>query len=230
MVPAIALTSYGTVRDIEKWKARDKRTHRHDRITFEEHNPYITGKMLRGVDILTRLHEDDPEAKTYNYNRTTIKVAMLQRGIKLYNSAIAASIGAMLKNGDFSRATIESCGEWVDIGGQYIPFELLERIIECGSDCSSTIADIEQLFDSAMANYNDMAAAYACNLLGNLLGHTPTSLDIEEAISASTNIVMRMREKTEADRQRDIGGGMMIGYGYDFRDLDEQAADFRNTR
>ena len=230
LVPAIALTSYGTVRDTEKWKQRDKRTAKHDNIHFEEHNPYLTGKMLRGVDILTRLSEDDPEAKSYNYNRTIIKAPMLQRGIKLYNSAIAASIGSMLSRGDLSRASAEGCGEWVDIGGQYLPFEYLERIIECAESKSSTIADVRNMFDEAMASYDDMAAAYACNLLGGLLGHTPSSEEIDNAIAASKRIIERMREKTEADRQRDTGSEMMIGYGYDFRDLDEKLADFRQTR
>ena len=75
-----------------------------------------------------------------------------------------------------------------------------------------------------------MAAAYACNLLGNLLGRTPTTEDIVEAIAASRNIHARLRETTEADRLRDIGSDMMIGYGYDFREMEEQEADFRNTR
>ena len=230
LVPAIALTSYGTVRDTEKWKARDKRSAKHDNVHFEEFNPYLTGKMLRGVDILTRLVEDDPEAKTFNYNRTIIKSSMLQRGIKLYNSAIAASIGAMLLNGDLSRATAESCGEWVDVAGQYMPQGILERILRRAEESDSTLGEIKQMFDEAMRDYDDMAAAYACNLLGNILGHTPTSTDIEEAIAASRNIRARMRETTESDRMRDIGTGMMIGYGYDSRERDEQVADFLNTR
>ena len=230
LVPAIALTSYGTVRDTEKWKTRDKRLHKHDNIHFEEYNPYLTGKMLRGVDILTRLHEDDPEAKTYNYNRTIIKVAMLQRGIKLYNSAIAASIGMMLCRGDLSRATAESCGEWLDIAGQYLPQALVENILAEAEKSTTTLADIKAMFDKAMNEYEDMAAAYACNLLGNLLGRTPTSEDIASAIEAARNIHTRMRETTEVDRLRDIGTDMMIGYGYDFREIDEQEADFRNTR
>ena len=230
LVPAIALTSYGTVRDTEKWKSRDKRSIKHDNIHFEEFNPYLTGKMLRGVDILTRLHEDDPEAKTFNYNRTIIKASMLQRGIKLYNSAIAASIGAMLESGDLSRASADSCGEWVDIAGQYMPHTLMQRILQRAEAQDSTLEEIVAMFDKAMLRYDDMAAAYACNLLGNLLGHTPTSEDIEEAIAASRNIQRRMRETTESDRQRDTGIGMMIGYGYDFRTHEEQEADFRNTR
>ena len=230
LVPAVALRSYGTVRDTEKWKSRDKRHLKRDNINFEEYNPYLTGKMLRGVDILTRLAEEDSEAKTYNYNRTVIKAPLLQRGIKLYNSAIAASIGMMLQAGDFSRASAESCGEWVDIAGQYLPHAHLEKILTEAAKSDTTLEEIKQMFDTIMSQYADMAAAYACNLLGNLTGRTPTTQDIEDAISASRNIHARLRETTEDDRMRDIGSDMMIGYGYDFREREEQMADFRNTR
>ena len=230
LVPAIALKSYGTVRDTEKWMNRDKRHIKRDNINFEEYNPYLTGKMLRGVDILTRLSEEDPEAKAYNYNRTVIKAAMLQRGIKLYNSAIAASIGAMLSRGEISSTATECGGEWVDIAGQYLPHTLFEEILSEAEKSTTTLDLIKAMFDKAMSEYENMAATYAYNLLSNLLGRTPTKSDIAEIIEAGRNIHARLRETTEADRLRDIGSDMMIGYGYDFRDVEEQEADFRNTR
>ena len=98
LMPAMNLTSYGTVRDIEKWCKRDRRTLRRDRIDFDEFNPFLTGMMVRGVDRLNSLRDGDPKADIYRYNRTTIKSTMLVRGIKLYNRAIAASIGRMLDN------------------------------------------------------------------------------------------------------------------------------------
>ena len=230
LIPAIALTSYGTVRDTEKWQARDKRHLKHDNIHFDEFNPFITGKMLRGVDILTRFWDEDAEAKSFTYNRTIIKATMLQRGIKLYNSAIAASIGAMLKCGDHTKSTAEAHGEWVDIAGQYMPSATLERILSLAEDKSSTLADIRNLLDSAMAEYRDMAAGYAYHILGAIMGKSPSKSDIEESIAASDNIIRRMRESTDADRQRDTGITMMIGYGYDFRDEKEREADFFATR
>ena len=230
LIPAIALTSYGTVRDTEKWQARDKRHLKHDNIHFDEFNPFITGKMLRGVDILTRFWDEDPEAKSFTYNRTTIKATMLQRGIKLYNSAIAASLGVMLNGGDHTRATAEAHGEWVDIAGQYMPSATLERLLSLAEDKSSTLADIHNLLNSAMAEYRDMAAGYAYHILGAIMGKSPSKNDIEESIAASHNIIRRMRESTDADRQRDTGTTMMIGYGYDFRDEKEREADFFATR
>ena len=52
LLPGANLTSYGTVRDLEKWPARDRRTVGRDVINFEEHNPCVTGTMLRAVDTL----------------------------------------------------------------------------------------------------------------------------------------------------------------------------------
>ena len=229
LMPALALKSYGTIRDIEKWKSRDKRTLKRDNICFEEFNPFILGKMLRGVDILTRLQEEDPEAKSYTYNRTTIRAAMVPRGIKLYNSAIAASIGALLEDGDYSSAHYDGT-EWIDVAGQYIPRGEVERIMTDIASGELSLEEIKGEFDALMDKYRDMAAAYAYGLLWQLTGAQPSNEDIASIIASSHNILKRMREVTDADRQRDTGLDMMVGYGYDFREEAEQEADFRNTR
>ena len=230
LIPAIALTSYGTVRDTEKWQTRDKRKIKRDNVHFEEFNPFLTGKMLRGVDILTRFCEEDPEAKQFTYNRTIIKATVIQRGIKLYNSAIAASLGAMLRGGDYTAISTEAIGEWVDIAGQYMPSAVLERVLAIAEDKEMTLAQLKEALDRASAEYKDMAAWYAYNILGQIMGKSPTEREVEDCIVASNNIISRMRESTDADRQRDTGTSMMIGYGYDFRDEAEREADFFATR
>lgn len=229
LLPALSLKSYGTVRDIEKWKQRDRRELGRDNICFEEFNPFLTGKMLRGVDALTRLYDGDPEAKSYSYNRTTIRTPMLLRGIKLYNSAIAASIGAMLSQGDYRNVEEPKVEEWIDVAGQYMPLSKVEEILCCvGRGCS--LDDVDRMFSEAMLQYDDMAAGYAYALLANLQGNEPSAEDVAATIVAAKNILAKMRETTDADRLRDGGLGMMVGYGYDFREEDERIADFRNTR
>ena len=230
LIPAIALTSYGTVRDTEKWQMRDKRKVKRDNVHFDEFNPFLTGKMLRGVDILTRFWDEDPEAKQFTYNRTIIKATVIQRGIKLYNSAIAASLGVMLKGGDYAKSSEEALGEWVDIAGQYMPAAVLERVLAMAEDESATLEDLKEMLDMVAAEYKDMAAGYAYNILAQIMGKIPTEQDVEDCIAASNNIISRMRESTDADRQRDTGTSMMIGYGYDFRDEAEREADFFATR
>ena len=229
LMPGLALKSYGTVRDIEKWKARDKRTLKRDNICFDEFNPFITGKMLRGVDALTRLQESDPEAKSYSYNRTTIRATMLARGIKLYNSAIAASLGTMLRGGDRTAVKVDG-SEWIDVAGEYLPLGVVEDIIRNIIEGNLTLEGITERFNTLMLSYNDMAAAYASDILAMLLGHAPTEAEVEDIIASSERIVARMREATEEDRQRDAGTDMMVGYGYDFRNESEHLADFLNTR
>ena len=229
LLPAIALTSYGAVRDTEKWRARDKRTLKRDNICYEEFNPYLMGKMLRGVDALTRLRESDPEAKTYNYNRTVIKASMLQRGIKLYNMAIGASLGVMLSKGDYTRLKADG-SEWIDLAGQYAPMGMVESLLRDIAERRATLQSIKEYFDSIMANYDDMAAAYAYDILASLQGTTPTADEVAQTIEASVNLIARMREATDADRRRDSAEDMRVGYGYDFRQAEELEADFLNTR
>ncbi|MBR6720570.1 MAG: DUF4954 family protein [Alistipes sp.] len=229
LLPAIALTSYGAVRDIEKWKVRDRRRLKRDNIRYEEFNPFITGRMLRGVDTLTRLQEDDPEAKTYSYNRTTIKASMLQRGIKLYNSAIAASLGIMLGAGDHRMGKCDNT-EWIDLAGEYVPLGIVNELLTRLETGDITLEEIQETFDDVMHNYNNMAAAYAYDILARLTGHQPSDEEVDETIAAAGNIVARMREATDADRRRDSSEEMWVGYGYDFRGDEEREADFRNTR
>ena len=229
LMPALSLRSYGTVRDIEKWKARDKRTLKRDNICFEEFNPYITGKMLRGVDTLTRMLEDNPEAKSYNYNRTIIKATMAERGIKLYNSAVVASLGAMLEGGDYRRQRVDN-SEWIDVAGEYMPLSVVEQIISDIVTKSLSLEQVAERFNAMMTNYKDMAAAYAYNLVCGLLGHEPEEMELNEIIASSRNVRSSMREVTEADRMRDAGFDMMVGYGYDYRDEEEQKRDFLGSR
>ena len=229
LMPALSLKSYGTIRDIEKWKTRDKRNLKRDNICFEEFNPFITGKMMRGVDALTRLQERDPEAKTYSYNRTTIRASMIPRSLKLYNSAIAASLGAMLSSGDYTKEAYDHT-EWIDIAGQYLPLGTTEDLLRRIATGEMTLKTITEELNTWHKRYDDMAAAYAFDVLASLMGHTPSNKEVAETIAASENILKRMRETTEADRERDAGLDMMVGYGYDFRDEGEQVADFLNTR
>lgn len=229
LMPALSLKSYGTIRDIEKWKSRDKRKMKRDNICFEEFNPFITGKMMRGVDALTRLQERDPEAKTYSYNRTTIRASMIPRSIKLYNGAIAASLGVMLRMGNYRAAEYDHT-EWIDIAGQYLPLGITEQLLQRIANGELTLDTLAKEMTAWHARYNDMAAAYAYDVLTSLMGHAPSDTEVEETIAAADNILQRMREATEADRERDAGLDMMVGYGYDFRDQGEQVADFMNTR
>lgn len=230
LMPGLNLTSYGTVRDVEKWRKRDRRKICRDRINFEEFNPFLTGKMARGVDALNSLRDGDPDAALYHYNRTTIKSTMLARGLKLYNRAIAASLGEMLRAGSPS-ADGAGRGEWIDVAGQYVTRAAVDAILsDLESGAIERLEQVDERFSAFAQDYSSYAYDYAYDFLYALLGHQPSEQEVAETVAAAENIVRTMREQTEADRRRDCSDDMSIGYGYDYPSEEERRADYRNVR
>lgn len=229
LLPGVNLTSYGTVRDLEKWPARDRRTVGRDVINFEAHNPYITGLLLQAVDRLHRLQEEHPEAEVYLHHRVQIRASAAQRGIKLYNKAIVASLGAMLARGT-RRAQYDGTGRWLDVAGQYITQREVERIaaaIECGELAGSEAVD--NAFRCFHLHYDDYARSWAEAVYGGMLGHAPTAEEVADAVTAGANARAAMARTTDADRDGDCSPEMAISYGLD-GDEAEREADFRAVR
>ncbi len=231
LMPGANLVSYGTVRDIKKWVARDKRTIRRDVISFEEHNPYTTGAMVRAVNALHTLNERDDTAEEYMWERTVIRRAQLRRGLGLYNKAIAASIGSMLSRGATSDIVAVATGDWVDVAGAYMPYwwvmDIVERI-EGGE--ISTLAQIDRAFVEFSLNYDTYAYSYAHSLLEQLLGHTPTAEEIASTIESAERSEGELNRQRNSDRDGDSSLHMAIGYGNDSQDEAVREADFRAVR
>lgn len=230
LLPGANLTSYGTVRDIEKWPARDRRAVGRDVINFEEHNPCITGAMLQAVDLLHRMEEEHPEAETYLHNRVQIRSSAVRRGIGLYNKAIVASLGAMLAKGAASDR-YDGGGRWLDIAGQYIAKREVDRIVEAIENGELTdFAAIDNRFRVFAVHYDDYAHSWAEEVYAGISGHTPTREEMADAIEAGENARAAMRRTTDADRARDCSADMAVGYGLDCDDEAERLADYRAVR
>lgn len=225
LMPGANLTSYGTRRDIEKWRLRDRRTRRRDIINFEEYNPYITGAMVKAVNTIHTLMDGDAEADTYMWERVSIRRAHLRRGVGLYNKAIAASIGAMLSEGTLLTDSVG--GEWVDMAGAYMPLSLVEPLLE--SDFSS-LAEVDEGFEAIAKQYKDLAHTYAWSLLTQLLGHEPTAEEIAQTIEAAKKAEADLRHQTDSDMERDCSMSMAVGYGIDSADEAVREADFKAVR
>jgi hypothetical protein len=154
---------------------------------------------------------------------------MIPRSLKLYNSAIAASLGVMLRAGDYTAEEYDHT-EWIDLAGQYLPLGTTEALLRRIAQGELSLDAIAEELNALHKRYDNMAAAYAFDVLTSLMGYAPSKEEVDEMIAAAENILKRMRQETEADRERDAGLDMMVGYGYDFRDEGEQVADFLNTR
>lgn len=227
LLPAINLTSYGTVRDIDKWPKRDRRKVMRDVINFEAHNPYTTYAMLQAVDRLHTIEEQNPDSPVYSYNRVQIRAAALQRGRALYNRAIVVALGAMLEKGA-STERYDGSGRWLDVAGQYISKRVVEEIIDqIESGELTTIGEVDNAFRIFAVHYDDYAHSWAEEVYASLLGHTPTVEEIQEAIEAGHNAAETMRRTTDADRDRDYAPDMAVSYGLDCDTPEERMADFR---
>ncbi|MDE7069321.1 MAG: DUF4954 family protein [Alistipes sp.] len=229
LMPGANLTSYGTVRDTAKWPERDRRTLRRDRINFEVHNPYLAGGMIDAVNTLNTLEEARPDAESYVHNHATIKSVQLRRGLKLYNRAIVASLGAML--GGAEAGDRDGSGRWSDLAGQYVPRREVRRLlddIEAGR--LATLRQIEERLDLLAADYPRYARNWAEGVLAQLLGHAPSPEEIAEAIAAGRNASEALAKSADDDRARDCSSAMAVGYGTEADTDEEKNEDYRNVR
>ncbi|MBE6178432.1 MAG: DUF4954 family protein [Rikenellaceae bacterium] len=230
LLPAVNLTSYGTVRDLEKWPARDRRTHQRDIINFDVHNPYTTWSILRAVEILHSLEEQNPDSPVYSYNRVQIRAAALHRGLTLYNRAVVAAMGAMLEKGS-TTAQYNGAGRWVDMAGQYIAKSAVEQLIESIEQGQYTsLKEVDNFLRIFFIHYDDYAHSWAEHLYASLLGHAPSQEEIQEAIEAGKAACEKLNQTTENDRRRDCAPDMAVGYGVDCDTVEERMADFKHVR
>lgn len=229
LMPAANLTSYGTVRDLQKWPERDRRTRQRDVIDFDAHNPCTTGAMLRGLDVLHALEEQHPDADTYVYNKVQIRSTALRRGIKLYNKAVVAALGALLDRGGWDER-YDGSGRWIDVAGQYMTARACEEILDAVERGElTTLEAVDNRFRVFHVHYADYAHSWAVATYASMLGHLPTAEEIAQAVEAGRNAEETMRRTTDADRDRDCSPEMAVGYGID-GDEETRTADFRAVR
>ncbi len=221
LMPGFALRSYGIVRDIEKWRTRDNRKIRRDIISYDEYNPYITSKVMKAIELLEAQLAENSEQ--WHYNNTVIKRGMAQRGLALYKSYLTAALGAMLSVGKADQLAISSVTDmWVDLAGQYVSGEWLEKVLES----SSSATHIEAALLDHHKRFDNFAYSWAVSALSEQLGHPAEPEDIAAAIAAGKEAHESMRRTTDADRNSDLGPKMSVGYGTDSDDEAVRWADF----
>ncbi len=230
LIPAVNLINYGTVRDMAKWRERDSRRRMRDQINFEEHNPYITTAMLRAVNTLHHLQEVSGEVDEYIWERVIIRKEHVERALRLYNKAIAASIGDMLSRGVFM-ADVATQGEWVDVAGAFVPKAIVDDIlsgVESGDIAQLQIVD--QRFAEFAAKYDDYVHTWAHTLLQQLMGREIDDADVAQTIEAARGAADELATMRSRDMMRDRSMQMEVGYGHDSDDAAIRQADFNVVR
>ena len=156
VVPGAMLRSCGLMRDEQKWPTRDRRLKRKlpliDRITFNVLNPFTVDSMLKAIDTITTLLARPADDDLYlRYKGMKFTRAALERAKTLYTAAIFKYLSMALPDAVIPPSDAEPAEDWLDVGGQIMPREYLDRALACTS-----LYDVERIFDEAFRDYNEL--------------------------------------------------------------------------
>ena len=247
--PAMNMFTVGTVRDGEKWPARDRRTatHRRDQIRFEVYNPYIVGKMIRGQAALAALYEETPrEVEQVRYNGVTIKRLLLRTSTRNYGTGIdmylrerilARAAAARQQGADAVGVALADDGtysdNWTDIGGLLIGEKRLGELVDAiASGDISTPAGFHQAMAAASDAYEADEWAWvrrAFEARGDQSVDALSLEDLDEMEAKQNKATATFTRKILADAEKEFDEVAAFGYGAD-GDAATKAADFAAVR
>ncbi|MCH5238759.1 MAG: DUF4954 family protein [Muribaculaceae bacterium] len=167
VVPALMLRSCGLIRDELKWPARDRRLNRGipliDHITYAVLNPFTVDTMLKTVktidSLLMRPAADDMYMR---YKGMKFTRAALERARNLYTLAIFKYLSVTLPECRFPEPADNPPDTWIDLGGQIIPREFLNRILQ-----SDSLLDAENICAEAFERYKELELSWVASRFGN---------------------------------------------------------------
>ncbi len=138
------LKTIANYRDEQKWKSRDRRVVKRDKITPEVFNPMVVESMKEAIEEIDRISENEGDVVLYHGVR--IKKLMLQRARKQYEQMIEM-LGMKFDDKHFR-----------DIGGAIVPEDVIEQFdMEVVHGKYATMKEVvkafEKIFEEAQAMY-----------------------------------------------------------------------------
>lgn len=250
LVPGVNLRSVGTIRDAQKWPKRDKRTDpRHlDFINFNLLSPYTIQKMLKGIEVLTRLQQISGEtSEEYSYQSAHIKNNALKKGLLFYTMAIHKFLGNSLikrmentnfrHSGDISRCLRpdlgQGLGEWIDLAGLIAPQnEILKLIREIETGKIESLEKINCFFEQLHRDYYRLEWTWAWEVMQKWYGisiESVTAEDIIRIIDTWKDAVVSLDKMLYEDARKEFSLSAQTGFGAD-GDRHEKKIDFEQVR
>ena len=250
LVPGVNLRSVGTIRDAQKWPKRDKRKDpfRLDQINYNLLSPYTIQKMMKGRQILKDLRRVSGEtSETYSYQSAKIKNSSLNKGIKLYETAIHKFLGNSLikrleeikfQSDEEIRArlipdTEIGTGEWVDVSGLIAPKSEIEKLmtdIETGA--LDSVDQMHERFVEMHRNYYTYEWTWAYQEILSFYRLNPeqiTAKDVIAIVKQWQEAVVGLDKMVYADAKKEFSLSAMTGFGAD-GSREEQEQDFEQVR
>lgn len=243
VLPGITLRGVGTLRDIGKWPARDRRFPRvpqTDTVSFDAFSPYTMERVWQAIHTLEgltgRFGED---AKEITWNGLRLKEKSVKQGIEWYRLALDRYLGEQLirqlethegmpSDGlcELLRPRAACSDRWGDIGGMLAPISEINDIIR--TITTGQLDRIEKLgerFRLIHDRYDDFAWAWTWNLLHEIY---PDAYGKDFIPSLCLPVIRKwetaataLNRQIIADATKDISTGSLAGFGID---SDEETA------
>ena len=250
LVPGVNLRSVGTIRDAQKWPKRDKRKDPNllDQINYNLLSPYTIQKMMNGIRILKDLKRVSGEiSDTYSYQSAKIKNSSLNKGIKLYETAIHKFLGnsliKRLEETEFqSDEEIRNClqpdteigyGEWVDVAGLIAPKSEIEKLMaDVETGILTNVDEIHSRFVEMHRNYYTYEWTWAYDKILSFYKLRPDSITAKDVVSIVKQwqeAVVGLDRMVYADAKKEFSLSAMTGFGAD-GSREEQEQDFEQVR
>ena len=250
LVPGVNLRSVGTIRDVQKWPKRDKRTdpNRLDYINYNHLSPYTIQKMMKGLDTLRNLrHASGELSDLYSFHSAKIKNSALVKGIKFYETAVHKFLGNSIikrleaiefRSDEEIRArltpdTAIGYGEWVDLSGLIAPKSEVDRVLDgIESGQIQLLKEVNAEWRTMHENYYTYEWTWVYNHIESFYGINPQTITAEDVI----RIVEQWREAVVwldrmiyEDARKEFSLASRTGFGVDGSRM-EKDMDFEQVR
>jgi len=237
VTPAMNLFTVGTRRDSAKWPARDRRKapQKLDLVDFELFNPYIVGKIVRGVASLRDLYEKTPrEREDVSYRGIKIKRLMLRTACKYYEMAVKIYLGekvlsrldGVAEKGDWSEVVSrlqpdgsEGTCDWVDLAGMFAPQDSVDSTIgEIENGAITSVADLASRLEAMHRDRPRLEWNWCARLLEHRLGNKVSAMTADQVKGIledwKTNAV-KLNRMILQDACKEFDEVSRIGFGID---------------
>ena len=250
LVPGVNLRSVGTIRDVQKWPKRDRRTdaNRLDLINYNHLSPYTVQKMIKGCEVLRELqHASGELSDIYSFHSMKIKNTSLRNGIHYYevaihkfmgNSIIKRLEGICFKSDEDIRQrllpdTTIGRGEWADISGLITPKSEIEQLMnDIESGKISRLKEINAAWSAMYSNYYTYEWSWVYDHIESFYGIAPdkiTAGDIISIVEQWREAVVWLDKMIYEDARKEFSLASRTGFGVDgSREIKD--SDFENVR
>lgn len=250
LVPGVNLRSVGTIRDVQKWPKRDKRTdpNRLDYINYNHLSPYTVQKMMKGLRTLRNLRYASGElSDIYSFHSAKIKNSALVKGIKFYETAVHKFLGnSIIKrleaiefgSDEEIRARLRpdtpiGSGEWVDLSGLIAPKSEVDRVVDSiESGDIRFLKQVNEQWRMMHENYYTYEWTWVYDHIEEFYGVSPDMITAEDVI----RIVEQWREAVVwldrmiyEDARKEFSLASRTGFGVD-GSRTEKDQDFEQVR